>query len=298
MIVKYPLKSSCKSTFALTQCTTTLLRQSIKMLYQNKTNNVGKPGKPDKPDRPDDPGNTELQERAALNNLHYDCWYFHKKYHRDLRIMGADPNYYSPFVTVVKRIHEVWGYEPNNLACTNPDESTAHLLKIHDFVPAEQEHDGGENPNNQDLDIHLLPEVLVRLAMMHIRIERGVCAICRLPTNNYIQDGCESGCRYYCHDNCAARWIIGCFDHPRPYCMICAVDHATNQIPRVMSDNGFIHVTRQMILDGLLDANNLGPQFMDYLDFRQIGVNQILPHVPIELIAAEQENEEDEEDAD
>jgi hypothetical protein len=268
---------------------------------------ISKSSKRSKRDIESDKEMTNLRIKSAQNNMIYDAKYFCTELHLDLKRMKADSTYRSVWllafaaakreniipqdfdleamvIGIVKApIYECAVYRRKKIG--------PMLGKPVDGAPAVgYDHDlfGGLH---QQREIHLDPDVRARLQMMHIRIRQNECVVCRQPTNEFIEDGCDSGCGYYCHDICAARWIVARFDNPQPYCMVCGVYHTLNQIPQVMSDQGFIDAARERVVDGLLDPNNLGQQFHDYLNYRGIGVNQIGLHAigihPIDLVMEE-----------
>lgn len=131
---------------------------------------------------------------------------------------------------------------------------------------------------HNDNEIRLNPDVRDKLNRMNIQIKPNVCVICRRNTDNVIRNSCASDCAYYCHDVCAGRWIGGRLDNPHPYCMMCGETHELHHIPNVVTDNGFIFAVRSMIQENLMNLANLGNQFMTYIDFRGITLQDLTPH--------------------
>jgi hypothetical protein len=242
----------------------------------------------------------ELCVKAAKNNMTYDSDHFHTQYEKDCHRLEKDPNYFAPWIEAAIEAKEQKLTDKSSdyyrirslaqLSVFNDAMDTAYCRRNYADIPNKPlkpleplelfEHEGGGNGNNagnhmNGREIRLDPEVRVRLERVNIRIRNEICIVCHQATNEFIEHGCNSDCAYYCHDECAARWIAARFDNPRPYCMVCGVDHTLNQIPRIMTDNGFVNAVRLMVQGNFLDLNNLGPQFLEYMDYRGIEFQQL-----------------------
>jgi hypothetical protein len=208
-----------------------------------------------------------LCERAAQNNMIYD----HNNYgYNDIegmldvldQLTNLDLNSVPSDVISNAIENKIYNFE--DLYGPNKNYLVAEV-DIENIDPNQNQNDG----------IHVPPHVALRFDRQHIQVIPHMCIVCRNPTDNHIGDACENGCAYYCHDECAARWIITRFDNPHPYCMICGSNHAVNQLPYVMSDNAFIHVASDMVEHGQLDLNQLGPQIIAYMNFRGVNVQDL-----------------------
>lgn len=166
----------------------------------------------------------------------------------------------------------------NSFACAtcpkNHIKQYSHTLR--NIINHEQLHDA-ENQENRRQTIRIRPDIRpdirTRLECINVRIVENICVICQNHTDNYVQDSCNSNCGYYCHDKCAGRWIATRFDNYRPYCMVCGINHQIEQIPFVVTNDGLIQASLEMAQEELLDLNNLGPQFLEYLEYRGIEIN-------------------------
>ena len=245
-----------------------------------------------------------LRIRSAQNNMVYDPTHFIDRVQSDIFRKRTDPDFFSEWIAVLidtirtnrtslqiqmEMEHRRKTYHPESICLVDYAYRAGVIIADH-FNDLENRDPDNRGDHQGQRRIHLHPAVQENLDRIHIRIRENTCVVCRLPTNEFIENACENNCGYYCHDLCAARWIVARFDHPRPYCMICGADHAVNQIPLVTSDQAFILAARERVAGGFLDLNNLGPQFLNYLDFRGIGLNQLNP-LEVELVVELEAND-------
>jgi hypothetical protein len=143
-----------------------------------------------------------------------------------------------------------------------------------DQDPDDQNNDNDENNQHDGINI---PNALVDIFHAQgVRIHPNICVVCRLHTNNLIQNSCDNECGYYCCDNCAGRWVAQRLSDSYPYCMVCGSIHAINQLPNVVSDFGFIIAVQFMMRHNIIDIYNLSQAFTDYMNFRRIGMDDLI----------------------